>query len=159
MAKAAGSAGHRQCEQTRDPRGTIPRTDPTARPTLPAVGLPLPRGAVGESFFEGDPHYQRLAQAFAWLASEPGIGVLTGEPGVGKTSAIRHLCRALPASEHRVVYLNQGPVFREYRMITAYTARRLRRWLMKKHKRRGTGYRQYPDEYLYERLGLYKPWV
>lgn len=66
---------------------------------------PLPRGAVGESFFEGDPHYQRLAQAFAWLASEPGIGVLTGEPGVGKTSAIRHLCRALPASEHRVVYL------------------------------------------------------
>jgi RNA-directed DNA polymerase len=56
-------------------------------------------------------------------------------------------------------YFNQGPVFREYRMITAYTARRLRRWLMKKHKRRGTGYRQYPDEYLYERLGLYKPWV
>jgi MSHA biogenesis protein MshM len=49
---------------------------------------PLPRGAVGESFFEGDPHYQRLAQAFAWLASEPGIGVLTGEPGVGKTSSL-----------------------------------------------------------------------
>ncbi len=44
---------------------------------------PLPRGAVGESFFEGDPHYQRLARA-----CEPGIGVLTGEPGVGKTSAL-----------------------------------------------------------------------
>jgi len=23
--------------------------------------LPLPRGAAGASFFEGDPHYQRLA--------------------------------------------------------------------------------------------------
>ena len=28
---------------------------------------------------------------------------------------------------------------------------------MKKHKRRGTGYRQYPAEYLYETLGLYRP--
>jgi MSHA biogenesis protein MshM len=82
---------------------------------------PLPRGAVGESFFEGDPHYQRLAQGFAWLASEPGIGVLTGEPGVGKTSAIRHLCRALPASEHRVVYLCDCAVkpLDLYRMLAA----------------------------------------
>jgi hypothetical protein len=30
---------------------------------------------------------------------------------------------------------------------------------MQKHKRRGTGYRQYPDEYLYETLGLYNPHV
>lgn len=56
-------------------------------------------------------------------------------------------------------YFDQGPVFREYRILQAYTERRLRRWLMKKHKRRGTGYRQYPDEYLYETLGLYRPWV
>lgn len=26
---------------------------------------------------------------------------------------------------------------------------------MKKHKRRGTGYRQYPDQFLYQRLGLF----
>ncbi|MBM3271336.1 MAG: hypothetical protein FJZ01_27185 [Candidatus Sericytochromatia bacterium] len=54
-------------------------------------------------------------------------------------------------------YFNQGPVGREYRIVRGYTERRLRRWLMKKHKRRGTGYRQYPDEHLYEKLGLYKP--
>lgn len=28
---------------------------------------------------------------------------------------------------------------------------------MMKHKRRGTGYRQYSDEYLYGTLGLYQP--
>ncbi|MCB9706540.1 MAG: AAA family ATPase [Myxococcales bacterium] len=83
--------------------------------------LPLPRGAAGESFFDGDPHYQRLARAFAWLAAEPGIGVVTGEPGVGKTAALRHLCRSLPASEHRVVYLCDCAVkpLDLYRMLAA----------------------------------------
>jgi hypothetical protein len=28
---------------------------------------------------------------------------------------------------------------------------------MKKHKRRGTGYRQYPNELLYGKLGLFHP--
>jgi group II intron reverse transcriptase/maturase len=54
-------------------------------------------------------------------------------------------------------YFNQGPVQRAYYFIRTYTERRLRRWLMKKRQQRGTGYRQYPDEYLYEKLGLYKP--
>jgi MSHA biogenesis protein MshM len=73
-------------------------------------GAPLPRGAAGESCFDGDPHYQRLARAFAWLAAEPGVGVVVGEPGVGKSSAMRHLCRALPANEHRVIYLSDCAV-------------------------------------------------
>ncbi len=53
-------------------------------------------------------------------------------------------------------YFNQGPVIKECRVIKKYTEKRLRRWLVKKHKQRGTGYRQYPDKYLYEELGLYK---
>jgi RNA-directed DNA polymerase len=52
-------------------------------------------------------------------------------------------------------YFDQGPVFQPYRSIARYTERRMRRWLMKKHKRRGTGYRQYPDDYLYGKLGLF----
>lgn len=54
-------------------------------------------------------------------------------------------------------YFDQGPVQKTYSMVTAYTERRLRRWLMRKHKRRGAGYRQYPDDALYKRFGLYKP--
>lgn len=84
-------------------------------------GPPLPRGAAGETFFEQDPHFQRLARVFAWLAAEPGIGVVTGEPGVGKTSAMRHLCRELPQHEHSVVYLADTTVkpLDLYRMLAS----------------------------------------
>lgn len=51
-------------------------------------------------------------------------------------------------------YFNQGPVVHIYNGIQRYTERRLRRWLMRRRGMRGTGYRQYPDSYLYETLGL-----
>ena len=48
------------------------------------------------------------------------------------------------------------PESSETRCLTndRYTARRLRIWLMRKSGKRGTGYRQYPDSVLYQRLGL-----
>jgi group II intron reverse transcriptase/maturase len=51
-------------------------------------------------------------------------------------------------------YFSQGPVGRIYRDIDSYTARRLRVWLRRRSGKRGTGYRQYSDQYLYEKLGL-----
>ncbi len=51
-------------------------------------------------------------------------------------------------------YFSQGPVSRIYRLIDRYTARRLRIWLMRRRGKRGTGYRQYTDQFLYETLGL-----
>ena len=53
-------------------------------------------------------------------------------------------------------YFNQGRVIRAYRVVRQYTERRLRRWLLRRQGKRGTGYRQYPDEYLYQTLGLYR---
>lgn len=84
-------------------------------------GVPLPRGAAGSTFFADDPNFQRLARTFAWLAAEPGIGVLVGEPGVGKSAAMRQLCRALPQHEHRVVYLHDTAVkpLDLYRMLAS----------------------------------------
>jgi len=55
-----------------------------------------------------------------------------------------------------VGYFDQGPVVREYQKIQNHLDRRLRRWLMRRRGKRGTGYRQYSDEYLYEELGLMK---
>ncbi len=51
-------------------------------------------------------------------------------------------------------YFSQGPVKRTYRLIDKYVARRLRIWLVRRQGRRGTGYRQYSDQFLYETLGL-----
>ena len=66
---------------------------------------PLPREAEGQSFYDRDDAYARLRRVFRWLADEPGLGMLTGEPGVGKTAAIRNLCAELTTPEYRVLYL------------------------------------------------------
>ncbi|MGH9671408.1 MAG: ExeA family protein [Terriglobales bacterium] len=66
---------------------------------------PLPKDAHGKTFFDKSPGYPRLERAFAQLIEDRGVGLLTGAPGVGKTSAIRNLCQRLPAPDHRVIYL------------------------------------------------------
>ena len=38
--------------------------------------------------------------------------------------------------------------------VDNYVARRLRIWLMRRRGKRGPGYRQYSDQFLYETLGL-----
>ena len=53
-------------------------------------------------------------------------------------------------------YFNLGPVVKSYAVITKYTERRIRRFLAKKHKLKGTGYKQFPDEFLYGKLGLFR---
>lgn len=45
-----------------------------------------------------------LAQRFNWLLQSPGIGLLTGEPGVGKTAALRSLTSALNPHRYQVLY-------------------------------------------------------
>lgn len=53
-------------------------------------------------------------------------------------------------------YFNQGRVIRAYGVVQNYANRRLRRWLRGRRGKRGTGYRQYSDKYLYETLDLYQ---
>jgi hypothetical protein len=51
-------------------------------------------------------------------------------------------------------YFKLGPVTKSYRAIEMHTCKRLRRWLCKKHKQSGKGIARFPDEYLYQSLGL-----
>jgi RNA-directed DNA polymerase len=51
-------------------------------------------------------------------------------------------------------YFCLGPVSHAYRAIDAHTRSRLRRWLCSKHKVGRTARSCFPDEYLYETLGL-----
>jgi len=53
-------------------------------------------------------------------------------------------------------YFNQGRVTRAYKSLQHYTDARLRRWLLRREGKRGSGCRRYPNEYLYQRLGLYQ---
>jgi hypothetical protein len=52
-------------------------------------------------------------------------------------------------------YFNHGHVLPAYRVLRRYAEQRLRRWLMRREKRYGTGYKRYPLAYLYQTLGLY----
>jgi RNA-directed DNA polymerase len=51
-------------------------------------------------------------------------------------------------------YFCLGPVSKAYRAVDSHARHRLRQWLCRKHKQAGRGTGAYPDEYLYEQLGL-----
>jgi type II secretory pathway predicted ATPase ExeA len=46
-----------------------------------------------------------LAERFNWLLQSPGVGLITGEPGVGKTTALRQLAAKLNPHRYQVLYL------------------------------------------------------
>lgn len=56
------------------------------------------------------PGYDKLQRRFAMLAREPGLGVLTGLAGLGKTTGIREQCSQLPRPDYRVIYLCDAAV-------------------------------------------------
>ena len=45
-----------------------------------------------------------LAERFQWLLHSPGVGLLTGEAGVGKTAALRLLTAKLNPHRYQVIY-------------------------------------------------------
>ncbi len=47
----------------------------------------------------------QLTERFTWLLESPGLGLLTGEPGMGKTAALRQLTAKLNPHRYQVVYL------------------------------------------------------
>jgi len=51
-------------------------------------------------------------------------------------------------------YFCLGSVSKAYRAVDSHTRHRLRQWLCGKHKKAGHGAGAFPDEYLYEKLGL-----
>lgn len=46
-----------------------------------------------------------LQTRFQWLLESPGVGLLTGEAGVGKTAALRQLTQELNPHRYQVIYL------------------------------------------------------
>jgi group II intron reverse transcriptase/maturase len=102
----------------------------------------------------------------------------TGRAYIGtrpSKKSIRRVCREISAltarrsvlaePQDRVERLNRlmrgwanyfclGPVSKAYKAVDAHANFRLREWLRNKHKVKGRGTAQYPDEHLYQTLGL-----
>lgn len=64
----------------------------------------FPQSACGKTFTETE-RFAKLRKRFERLARDPGLGVLTAEAGLGKTTAMRHLCGLLPRPDYQVVYI------------------------------------------------------
>lgn len=62
---------------------------------------PLDKGAP--SLFDSG-QLSTLEERFKWLLESPGVGVLTGEAGVGKTAALHQLCKPVNPHRHQVIY-------------------------------------------------------
>ena len=102
----------------------------------------------------------------------------TGKAYIGtrpSKKAIRHICRAISEAtarrwllkdhQERIAHLNRklagwgnyfrlGPVSKAYRSVDSHTRKRLRWWLCNKHRIPGKGTSRFPDEVLYDTLGL-----
>jgi len=62
-----------------------------------------PLGKDNTTLFDDGP-IEQLKGRFQWLLESPGIGLLTGVPGVGKTAALRHLTQALNPHRYQLIY-------------------------------------------------------
>lgn len=65
------------------------------------TACPLDKGTT--SLFD-DGQLTVLKERFQWLLDSPGIGLLTGDAGVGKTAALRQLTQALNPHRYQVIY-------------------------------------------------------
>ena len=100
----------------------------------------------------------------------PYLGTRPSKKSIGKICREIHRetrpWSGLRSPEQEVARLNQmlvgwanyfclGGVSKAYRVVDAHTRWRLRQWLRRKHKKQGSkGTRQFPDQFLYEKLGL-----
>ncbi len=58
---------------------------------------------VNQLWDDGD--YHELRERFQWLLDSPGIGLMTGDAGVGKTAMLRQLTRSLNPHQYLLIYL------------------------------------------------------
>ncbi len=69
------------------------------------TGYPFQPLEHADQIFESRPA-RETATRLAHLLELRGIGLLTGEPGCGKTSTVRHVCGQLHPARHRTFYVS-----------------------------------------------------
>ena len=102
---------------------------------------------TGKAYIGTRPSQKKIAQICR------AISELTGRRWVLKDAQDRTGClnRLLTGWAN---YFCLGPVSKAYQAVDAHARYRLRRWLCRKHKVPGAGTSRFPDEFLYDTLGL-----
>lgn len=75
--------------------------------------------AKNSNFIWANESFCTFKSRFTQLLEHPGVGLLTGEPGVGKTACLRTVCEEINPHQYRVFYLaeTQFSSFDVYRQI------------------------------------------
>lgn len=69
----------------------------------------LRQGLLGKDITElwDDGALATVRERFQWLLHSPGLGLITGEPGVGKTTVLRHLAQGMNPHRYQIIYLSE----------------------------------------------------
>jgi RNA-directed DNA polymerase len=102
---------------------------------------------TGRSYIGTRPSQKRIARLCQAISEETSRRWLLTDA----EERVRTLNRMLVGWAN---YFCLGPVSKAYHAIDSHARYRLRQWLRGKHKVGGAGTRRFPDEYLYETLGL-----
>jgi MSHA biogenesis protein MshM len=62
-----------------------------------------PLGKKTQALWDDGPLAQ-IEERFQWLLHSPGLGLLSGEPGVGKTAIVRQIIHQLNPHQYQVIY-------------------------------------------------------
>lgn len=65
-----------------------------------------PLGKKTQALWDDGP-LEEIKARFKWLLESPGVGLLTGEAGVGKTAILRQLIQPLNPHRYQVIYLSE----------------------------------------------------
>ena len=64
-----------------------------------------PLGKAVKKFWDDGQLFSDFTEKFQWLLQNPGIGIFTGEPGVGKTAALRQASQNINPHTHQMIYM------------------------------------------------------
>ena len=128
----------------------------TGKPPWPWIdpdkALPWVEGRIGLALAESQVAAIRLA-----LMSK--VLVMTGGPGVGKTTIVYAILRILAAKGTRSLrgwsnYFGYGSRAKAYRSVDQYVFERVRRFLARRHKVQGRGNRRFTFDVIHRELGV-----
>jgi RNA-directed DNA polymerase len=102
---------------------------------------------MGQAYIGTRPSRKRIARLCRAIREETVDGGVTTEIR-DRVARLNHMLLGWSN------YFCLGPVSKAYRVIDAHTRYQLRWWLCRKHKVRGRGLTQFPNDYLHRTLGL-----